>query len=98
MMTAHAFKISFSEVSNEDPTKSLFSAVFSKQQHSVTGIHLSANYFLSKVYLPQGRTSTDWENYRTTGFNILYIQVTVHRDNHRINNQQDASSIQNFIL
>ena len=26
----------------------------------------------------------------------LYIQVTVHRDNLRINNQQDASSIQNF--
>jgi hypothetical protein len=29
---------------------------------------------------------------------ILYVQVTVHRDNLRINNQQDASSIQNFIL
>jgi hypothetical protein len=28
----------------------------------------------------------------------LYVQVTVHRDNLRINNQQDASSIQNFIL
>ena len=26
------------------------------------------------------------------------VQVTVHRDNLRINNQQDASSIQNFIL
>ena len=31
-------------------------------------------------------------------FTILYVQVTVHRDNLRINNQQDASSIQNFIL
>ena len=30
--------------------------------------------------------------------NVLYVQVTVHRDNLRINNQQDASSIQNFIL
>jgi hypothetical protein len=29
---------------------------------------------------------------------ILYVQVTVHPDNLRINNQQDASSIQNFIL
>jgi hypothetical protein len=29
---------------------------------------------------------------------VLYVQVTVHRDNLRINNQQDASSIQNFIL
>ena len=28
----------------------------------------------------------------------LYVQVTVHRDNLRVNNQQDASSIQNFIL
>jgi hypothetical protein len=28
----------------------------------------------------------------------FYVQVTVHRDNLRINNQQDASSIQNFIL
>ena len=29
---------------------------------------------------------------------ILYVQVTVHRHNLRINNQQDASSIQDFIL
>jgi hypothetical protein len=29
---------------------------------------------------------------------LLYVQVTMHRDNLRINNQQDASSIQNFIL
>ena len=29
---------------------------------------------------------------------ILYVQATVHRDNLRINNQQGASSIQNFIL
>jgi hypothetical protein len=29
---------------------------------------------------------------------VLYVQVTVHRDNLCINNQQDASSIQNFIL
>jgi hypothetical protein len=29
---------------------------------------------------------------------VLYVQVTVHRDNLRINNQQDAPSIQNFIL
>ena len=29
---------------------------------------------------------------------ILYVQVTVHRANLRINIQQDASSIQNFIL
>jgi hypothetical protein len=29
---------------------------------------------------------------------VLYVQVTVHRDNLHINNQQDASSIQNFIL
>jgi hypothetical protein len=29
---------------------------------------------------------------------ILYVQVTVHHDNLRINNQQDASSIQKFIL
>jgi hypothetical protein len=29
---------------------------------------------------------------------IFYVQVTVHRDNLRINNQQDASSTQNFIL
>ena len=28
----------------------------------------------------------------------LYVQVTVHRDNLRTNNQQDTSSIQNFIL
>ena len=28
----------------------------------------------------------------------LYVQVTVHRDNLRINKQQDASNIQNFIL
>jgi hypothetical protein len=28
----------------------------------------------------------------------LYVQVSVNRDNLRINNQQDASSIQNFIL
>jgi hypothetical protein len=28
----------------------------------------------------------------------LYVQVTVHRDELLINNQQDASSIQNFIL
>ena len=27
---------------------------------------------------------------------VLYVQVTVHRDNLRINNQQDASIIQNF--
>jgi hypothetical protein len=27
---------------------------------------------------------------------VLYVQVTVHRDILRINNQQDASSIQNF--
>ena len=33
-----------------------------------------------------------------TGFNELYVQVTVHRDNLHINNQQDALSIQNFIL
>ena len=29
---------------------------------------------------------------------LFYVQVTVHHDNLRINNQQDASSIQNFIL
>jgi hypothetical protein len=29
---------------------------------------------------------------------VLYVQVTAHRDNLRINNQQDASSIQNLIL
>jgi hypothetical protein len=29
---------------------------------------------------------------------VFYVQVTVHRDNLRINNQQDASIIQNFIL
>ena len=29
---------------------------------------------------------------------VLYVQVTVHRDNLRLNDQQDASSIQNFIL
>ena len=28
---------------------------------------------------------------------VLYVQVTVHRDNLRINNQQDASSIKNFV-
>jgi hypothetical protein len=28
---------------------------------------------------------------------LLYVQVNVHRDNLRINNQQDTSSIQNFI-
>jgi hypothetical protein len=27
---------------------------------------------------------------------LLYVQVTVHRDNLCINNQQDASSVQNF--
>jgi hypothetical protein len=27
---------------------------------------------------------------------VLYVQLTVHRDNLRINNQQDASGIQNF--
>jgi hypothetical protein len=27
---------------------------------------------------------------------LLYVQVTVHRDNLRINNQQEASSIPNF--
>jgi hypothetical protein len=32
------------------------------------------------------------------GIDVLYVQVTVHRDNLRVNNQQDASSIQNFIL
>jgi hypothetical protein len=31
-------------------------------------------------------------------FNELYVHVTVHRDNLRINDQQDTSSIQNFIL
>jgi hypothetical protein len=36
--------------------------------------------------------------YEQTHFQILYVQVTVHRDNLRINNQQDASSIQNFFL
>ena len=30
--------------------------------------------------------------------NVLYVQVTVHRDNLCINKQQDASSIQNFVL
>jgi hypothetical protein len=29
---------------------------------------------------------------------LLYVQVTVHRDSLRINNQQDASSTQNFIF
>jgi hypothetical protein len=29
-------------------------------------------------------------------FSPLYVQVAVHRDNLRINNQQDASSVQNF--
>ena len=29
---------------------------------------------------------------------LLCVQVTAHRDNLRINSQQDASSIQNFIL
>ena len=33
-----------------------------------------------------------------SAWNILCVQVTVHRDNLRINNPQDASSIQNFIL
>jgi hypothetical protein len=28
----------------------------------------------------------------------LYVQVTMHRDNLSINNQQDASSIQNFLF
>jgi hypothetical protein len=31
-------------------------------------------------------------------FLVLYVQVTVHRANLRINKQQDASSIQNFIF
>jgi hypothetical protein len=35
---------------------------------------------------------------RTKDARGLYVQVTVHRDNLRINNQQDASSIQNLIL
>ena len=30
--------------------------------------------------------------------NLLYVQVTVHCGNLRINNQQDASSIQNFFV
>ena len=29
-----------------------------------------------------------------TTWNLLYVQVTLHRDNLRINNQQDASVIQ----
>ena len=29
---------------------------------------------------------------------LLYVRMTVHRENLRTNNQQDASSIQNFIL
>jgi hypothetical protein len=33
-----------------------------------------------------------------TNVALLYVQVTVHRDNLSINNQQDVSSIQNFIL
>jgi hypothetical protein len=33
-----------------------------------------------------------------TPFPILHVQVTVHRDNLRTNNQPDASSTQNFIL
>jgi hypothetical protein len=33
-----------------------------------------------------------------TSLVMLYVQVTVHRDNLRINNQQDASGIQNLIL
>jgi hypothetical protein len=31
-------------------------------------------------------------------YNVLYVQVTVHRDNLHINNQQDVSSIQKFTL
>jgi hypothetical protein len=34
----------------------------------------------------------------TQHFPGFYVQVTVHRDNLPINNQQDASGIQNFIL
>ena len=33
---------------------------------------------------------------RRKGTRKLYVQVTVHRDNLRINNQQDTSSVQNF--
>jgi hypothetical protein len=29
---------------------------------------------------------------------VLYVQVTVHRDNLRISNQQDASNIQNYFV
>jgi hypothetical protein len=31
-----------------------------------------------------------------TVVDLLYVHVTVNRDNLRVNNQQDASSIQNF--
>jgi hypothetical protein len=47
----------------------------------------------------RGETIADLEILRTESNPfLLYVQVTVHRDNCRINNQQDASSIQNFIL
>ena len=44
--------------------------------------------------------STMRHNFKYLRFNNgkVYVQVTMHRDNLRINNQQAASSIQNFIL
>ena len=40
--------------------------------------------------------SVQWEMYQL--MHALYVQVTVHRDMLRINNQQDAPIMRNFIL
>ena len=38
------------------------------------------------------------EKWKSLQQQVIYVQVTVRRNNLRINNKQDASSIQNFIL
>jgi hypothetical protein len=65
--------------------------------------HRSGGAEKSAVYRDRPLTLNELRTTRTVYIRnisqaVLYVQVAVHRDNLRINNQQDAPSIQNFIL
>jgi hypothetical protein len=58
-----------------------------------TKTRVSASGFCLATEAPHSIAANKHTKHR---LGLLYVQVTVHRDNLRINNQQDASSIQNF--
>ena len=83
-----------------------FSEAIFEIQFSVSSFRKWSSFPFSKFYTLCAAANVFWRHKFlrctvTIRFEckfVLHVQVTVHRDNLRINNQQDASSSQNLIL